>query len=154
MFSICVLHLPCCKPEAWKPLIQGVGKDCRRNSFQDSRNKCDWFNENLSWETIFLATTLQTNKRLPYLIKKNCRRKVISYRQFWHQYKFSLSACTSVSTCHELAFAVLISKLSLRYTRITKLSIYIAHKTAFHKVYEKYEHAHYFRVEMLHFWGV
>ena len=57
VFSSRVLHLPSCKHEAWQPRTQGDVKDWRQNSFQDSRKNGKQFNENLSRETIFLATT-------------------------------------------------------------------------------------------------
>ena len=47
MFSFHVLCLLSCKHEDWLPRIQGVAKDW-----------FIWLNENLSQETVFLATTL------------------------------------------------------------------------------------------------
>ena len=55
VFTFRVLRPPSCKHETWQLRIQGAAKDWRQNSFHESCKNSDQFNENLSWETIFLA---------------------------------------------------------------------------------------------------
>jgi len=63
MLSFHVLCPPSCKHEAWYPCIQGVAKDWGRKICSWSLGKNgDQLIENLSQETIFLATTLGMDK--------------------------------------------------------------------------------------------
>ena len=61
MFSFHVLYLPSCKHNARKPCIlhcrcfEGLGKQFGSRSLA---KKGDWLNE-ITWEAIFLATTLR-----------------------------------------------------------------------------------------------
>ena len=61
VFSVHVLCPPSCKRKVWQPCIPGVAKDRGWKFHSRSLMKnSDWPNENLSQETIFLATTQHT----------------------------------------------------------------------------------------------
>ena len=64
MFSFCEMHLPSCKHEAYSSLafkvLRKIGDEIHSRTFAKNG---DQFNENLSWETIFLATTLNFSER-------------------------------------------------------------------------------------------